>query len=396
MRKYRFSSKAPEPRALCVSHRDIAPVISRCLRYEFEDLIGAMDAVDVIAPADTPAPTSAGTPAQKAVHTVRWLAVKTLRRLMVKLEGTLPFTGLRRRPSGLKHDYELLLITTESIYDLYDIGPCAMWRSLARVSICQIDEIYVKDLPALGDLLKILKRFDHILVGQPGTVEALSAATGRPCHYLAPSTDTLKFCPYPTAPERVIDFYAMGSCPPETHKALLRMAEAGDWFYLYNTASNCPVSYADHRSHVAELIKRSRFFLANAARWHDPERTGGQQVLGFRFFEGSAAGTVLIGDAPFSDETFKALFDWPDAVIPLPCNSGDVAEVIAELDADPSRLERASKNNVANSLRRHDHVHRWGQVLAIAGLKETSAMENRRRELEEAAASIDCTIPVTR
>src|SRR4051812_23541835 len=120
MRKYRFSSKAPEPRALCVSHRDIAPVISRCLRYEFEDLIGAMDAVDVIAPADTPAPTSAGTPAQKAVHTVRWLAVKTLRRLMVKLEGTLPFTGLRRRPSGLKHDYELLLITTESIYDLYD------------------------------------------------------------------------------------------------------------------------------------------------------------------------------------------------------------------------------------------------------------------------------------
>jgi hypothetical protein len=53
MRKYRFSSKAPDPRVLCVSNRDIAPVISRCWRYEFEDLLSAMDAVDVIAPADT-------------------------------------------------------------------------------------------------------------------------------------------------------------------------------------------------------------------------------------------------------------------------------------------------------------------------------------------------------
>ena len=53
MRKYRFSSKAPDPRVLCVSYRDIAPVISRCVQYEFEDLIGAMDAVDVVAPAGT-------------------------------------------------------------------------------------------------------------------------------------------------------------------------------------------------------------------------------------------------------------------------------------------------------------------------------------------------------
>jgi hypothetical protein len=392
MRNYRFSSKAPEPRALCVSHRDIAPVISRCLRYEFEDVIGAVDAVDVIAPADIPAPSNGGTPAQKGIRTLRWLAVKTLRRLLVKLEGMLPVTGLRRRPSGLARNYEVLLVTTESVYDLYDIGPCAMWRSMARVSICHIDEIYAKDLPALGDLLRILKRFDHILVGQPGTVEPLAAATGRPCHYLAPSTDTLKFSPYPAEPERVVDFYVMGSCPPETHKALLRMEEAGDWFYLYDTSSNCPVSYVDHRSHVADLINRSRYFLTNAARWHDPERIGGQQVLGFRFFEGAAGGAVMVGDAP-KCAVFDEYFDWKDAVTPLECNSGDVAEVIAELEADPVRLDRISKTNVANSLRRHDHVHRWGQILSIVGLNETSAMIGRRHELDELAASIERTTP---
>jgi hypothetical protein len=395
MRKYRFSSKAPDPRVLCVSIRDIAPVISRCLRYEFEDLIGAMDAVDVIAPADSPDPEDADTPVQNAIRTLWRLAAKTLRRLSVKLEGMLPLTGLRRLPSGLAHNYELIVVSTQSPLDLYNIGPCAMWRSTARVSMCYIEELYVPDVSALGSLLKILRRFDHILVGVRDTVEPLASATGRPCHYLVPSTDTLKFCPYPGAPKRVIDFYAMGSPPPETHKALLRMADAGEWYYLYDTVGNCRVSsHAEHRSRLADMIKRSRFFLVNGGRWYDPERTGGQQELGLRFFEGAAAGAVLIGDAP-RNPSFNEYFGWQDSVIPLPLNSGDVADVIAELEADPRRLERISKTNVVNSLRRHDHVYRWGQILSIAGLKETRAMEGRRRELEELAASIERTMPET-
>jgi hypothetical protein len=269
-----------------------------------------------------------------------------------------------------------------------------MWRSAARVSMCYIDELYVPDLAALGSLRNILRRFDHILVAQRDTVEPLAAATGRPCHYLAPSTDTLKFCPYPGSPKRVIDFYAMGSsCPPETHKALLRMADAGDRYYVYDTVGNCRVSnHAEHRRRLADMIKRSRFFLVNAGRSHNPERTGGQQELGLRYFEGAAAGAVLIGEAP-RNASFNEYFGWQDSVIPLPFNSADVAEVIAELYADPSRLERISNANVVNSLRRHDHVYRWGQILSIAGLKDTKAMESRRRQLEELAASIERTMP---
>ena len=394
MRKYRFSSKAPDPRVLCVSNRDIAPVISRCGLYEFEDLIGAMDAVDVIAPADTPDPADADNPLQNGIRTLRQLAAKILRRVALKLEGMLPLTGLRRLPSGLARNYELLFVSAQSPLDLYNVGPCEMWRSTARVSMCHIDELYACDVSALGDLLKILKRFDHILVENRDTVEPLASATGRPCHYLAPSTDTLKFCPYPGAPKRVIDFYAMGSSrPPETHKALLRMADARDWYYVYDTVSNCPVSsHAEHRSRLAENIKRARFFLVNTARHNDAERTGGQQELGLRYFEGAAGGAVLIGDAP-PTASFHENFGWQDSVIPLPLDSGDVADVIADLDADPSRLERISKTNVVNSLRRHDHVYRWGQILAIAGLKETTAMDGRRRELGDLAASIERTIP---
>jgi hypothetical protein len=394
MRKFRFSSTVSDPRVLCVSNRDFAPVISRCLRYEFEDIIGEMDAVDVIAPADTPDPDKADTAGQKAIRKLWRLAAKSHRRLDATLEGTLPFTAERRPPTSIARNYELLFVSTQSTNDLYNFSPSAMWRSVAKVSMCYIEELYVPDVSGLGSMLNILKQFDHILVGVRDTVKPLAEATGRPCHYLAPSTDTLKFCPYPRVPKRVIDFYAMGSSrPPETHKALLQMAEAGGWYYVYDTVGNCRVSsHVEHRSRLAEMIKRSRFFLVTNARWYDRARTGGQEELGLRYFEGAAGGAVLVGDAP-RNASFKEHFGWEDSVIPLPTDSGEIANALAELDADPSRLERISKTNVLNSLRRHDHVHRWGQILSVAGLPETEAMQGRRHRLEELATSIERTLP---
>lgn len=393
MRRYRFSSKAPDPRVLCLSYRDVALVVSRCSQYEFEDCVGDLDAVDVVAPAGLIAPEDADTAFQAGLLTLQRLAVKMLRRLKLKLEGTLPVTGLRRLPPGISRDYEMLFVSVEAPGDLYNLAPYSMWRSTSRVSVCFIQELYASDVPKLGGILKILKQFDHIFVACSGTVEALAEAVGRPCHFLAPSMDTLKYCPYPAAPHRVIDFYALGHRPPETHKALLRMADAGDWYYMYDTVANSTVSsHVEHRNRLADIIKRSRFFLVNVASWHKTERTGDQHELGYRFFEGAAAGAVLIGDAPHN-AAFNEYFDWQDSVIPLPFNSGDIGDVIAELEADPSRIERISKTNVVNSLRRHDHVYRWGQILSAAGLNETVAMERRRRELAELAASIERTLP---
>jgi Glycosyl transferases group 1 len=397
MRKIRFSSNVSDPRVLCISNRDFAPVISRCLRYEFEDVIGAIDAVDVIAPSDTPDPDKADTVAQKGKLQLQRLAAKSYRRLDGTLDGTLPFTRDRRPPTSLARDYELLFVSTQSVKDLYNFSPSAMWRSVARVSMCYIEELYVPDVSGLGGLLNVLKRFDHIVVGVRDTVQPLAEATGRPCHYLAPSTDTLKFCPYPRAPKRVIDFYAMGSSrPPELHEALLQMADAGDWYYVYDTVGNCRVtSHVEHRRRLAEMIKRSRFFMVTNARWYDRARTGGQEELGLRYFEGAAGGAVLVGAAP-DNASFKEQFGWQDSVVALPSDASEVAGALAELDADPSRLERISKTNVMNSLRRHDHVHRWGQILSAAGLTETDAMQCRRHRLAELATSIERTLPETR
>lgn len=388
MRTYRFAMKAPDARVLIVSNRDIAPVVSRSGLYEFEDLVGAIDAVDLIAPQETPDPADAGSPARHVVRTLQRLGAKAFRRLSVNLEGKFPLV-LRRPPFGVAKNYEILFVSNQSASDLYNVGPCSMWRSRARVSMCYIDEIYPADVDGLGSLLDVLRRFDHIFVSVRDAVAPLALATGRPCHFLAPSVDTLELCPYPAASERVIDFYAMGKRPPETHKALLRMAEPGDWYYVYDTLTNCPVTTnAEHRRRLAEMLKRTRFFLATAVRHYNPERTGGNQELGLRYFEGAAAGAVLIGDAP-CNESFTQNFGWQDSVIPLEFNSGDIAGVIRELEADPGRIERIRRTNVANSLRRHDHVHRWAEILNIAGLQETPTMRARRLRLDELALSIE-------
>ena len=71
---------------------------------------------------------------QNGIRTLQRLAVKTLSRLRVKLEGMLPVTGLRRLPSSLSRNYEMLFVSVEAPGDLYNLGPCAMWRSTARVS----------------------------------------------------------------------------------------------------------------------------------------------------------------------------------------------------------------------------------------------------------------------
>ncbi|WP_235624154.1 glycosyltransferase family 1 protein [Mycolicibacterium goodii] len=384
-----MSTRAANARVLCLSHRDIAPVISRCGMYEFEDVVGAIDAVDIVAPADAPDPAEADGSVHSAVRTFARLGVKAGRRMQVKLEGATGRGGRRRRPADIGGDYELLFVSAQSPLDIYNLGSMQMWRTTARTSICYVDELYARDIPRMGDLLKILRRFDHLFVSVRATVEPLERATGRPCHFLAPSTDALKFCPYPVEPERVIDFYAMGGSPPETHKALLRIAAASDWYYMYDVVTNCRVrSHEQHRSRLAELIKRSRFFLVTPVRWHDSERTGGEQEMGLRYFEGAAGGAVLIGVAP-ATASFTEYLGWEDSVIPLPLNSGDIAHVIAELEADPGRLDRISKTNVVNSLRRNDHVYRWAQILATAGLEETEAMADRRRQLEDRAASIE-------
>jgi hypothetical protein len=147
----------------------------------------------------------------------------------------------------------------------------------------------------------------------------------------------------------------------------------------------------DHREHrrlLGDLLKRARYFLTYPGKVDASSQTGGQQEIGFRYFEGAAAGAVLVGEAP-ANPWFEKLFGWTDAVIHLPYGSADPAAALSPLESDPARRERIRRRNVLESLRRHDHVYRWAEVLRLAGLAETPAMLDRRHALTELARSLE-------
>ena len=95
----------------------------------------------------------------------------------------------------------------------------------------------------------------------------------------------------------------------------------------------------------------------------------------------------MIGMPP-AGEAFPRYFDWEDAIIKVDFSGKDVLDTIAELDAQPDRLERISRRNVANSLLKHDWVYRWEDMLTPLGLEPSSEMIKRKEYLQQLAQEI--------
>jgi hypothetical protein len=145
---------------------------------------------------------------------------------------------------------------------------------------------------------------------------------------------------------------------------------------------------AEHRQLLSNFVKRSRYFLAYPAKFDRPDETRGQEELGLRQFEGAAGGAVMLGSAP-QCEAYHRNFDWPDAIIPLSSTTpSEVGKLIAELDAQPDRVARIRRDNVANSLLRHDWVYRWRQMLEIIGLPPSEGMMLREADLKHLAGMV--------
>jgi hypothetical protein len=208
---------------------------------------------------------------------------------------------------------------------------------------------------------------------------------------MAPGIDTIQFCPYPNPPVRSIDVYSMGRKSLVTHKALLKMAEGRQIFYIYDTFARMRTSVPkEHRNLLANIAKRSRYFIANAPKIDRQLEINGQCEISYRFLEGAASGTVMIGE-PRGNDAFKEHFDWPDAVIHVPYNTADIAKILEDLDSQPDRLKEIRKNNVVQCLLRHDWLYRWRAILELVGLKPKPALVAREERLKKLAIEIKKT-----
>jgi len=357
-------------RVLVVSLREVRPSVSRCLLYEFEDLICRIDdaVIAVPQPGDVPP---------------RW-RIRMASRLH-RLFGTRSTIPQRRR-CGSNYRYDLLFLPCEGITDLLLIGSLDRWLQSARVRVCYVAEVWRAGILNSPYALSRLRKFDRIFTACHGSVEELRKATGRPCDYLPPAVDAVSFCPFPEPTTRDIDVYNMGRRASELHKARLDCAAKQGLVYLYDEFGGNPkVDAREHRQSLANRLKRTRFLITYSAKLDCPGQTLGQEEVGYRFFEGAAAGAVMVGRQPKS-AVFGELMGWPDAVVELADDPACVGDVLHAIDA--MREERIRRTNVRGALLQHDWVYRWKTVLDAVGLPPLPAVEVRKERLHEMTGSV--------
>jgi len=363
--------------------RRLAYLVGYCAAYEFEDLAAELTGASVAVPEDTPRLQLS----RRSYRAARQITGS--RRLASALCGapSLPVDGT----------YDLFLAQFNHPHELFVLNAVEGWRRRCGFAVCYLGEAWEHLLPVY--LLELLRDFDHVFVGVRGASDCIARITGRPCSYLPMGVDALRFCPCPQAPARTIDVCGLGRRSVVTHAALLDLAQRSGIFYYYDTVRSSPrkglsaqmtFQVSDHREHrllLANLLRRSRYFIVNRAWADEPVRTRGKDEIAARFYEGAAAGAVLLGNPPDTDD-FRAQFSWTDAVVPIPFDAPNVGEVIARLDADPVRTARIRQDNVVHALLEHDWVYRLREVLHWAGLPPGRRLLAREERLARMADEV--------
>jgi hypothetical protein len=359
------------PRICLGTRRVIAPEAFEAPLYEAEDVLSATSDVDLI----EIRPGWGFTVRNKLQRSLLYRGVSPLARSNPGLQSV-----------KLSQDYDIFIAVCQNDWDLLYFNSITGWKDRAKVSVCWLGELWAAEIPESAALMRLLHRFDHVVLNSQGAVEALSEFLGRQCHLVPTAADTLRFTPFPNVPDRSIDVYSMGRRWEGVHRALLGAASEQKLFYLYDSCRDMARAYtfdhAQHRELLASLAKRSKYFMVNPGKMDRPDETHGQVEIGYRYCEGAAAGAVMVGQAADCD-AFRELFPWPDAVLEINPDGSDILQLISHLE--PENVRAISRRNAVDALLRHDWIHRWIQIFQIAGIEPSPGMRARVAHLEDLA-----------
>jgi hypothetical protein len=363
-----------KPRICMPSGRNFKKKTFLCGHYEAQDVLCEIDQVDLVCLDAEPG-------YQFKESWQRRLLYRDVSRKLI-------FQNPGLRKVQLTREYDLFLALCQTHHDFLHVNAIRGWKDHCKTSVCWIDEMWAAEIPQYKYWIHALKQFDHVFVGCKGTVDTLADAIGKPVHWLSGGVDAVRFSPYPNPPARVVDLYSIGRRSEGIHRNLLRMAQEKSMFYLHDTFGGSlsdVYDYKQHRDLFSNVTKRSRYFMVAPGKVDVSDETRGQVEIGHRYYEGAAAGAVMIGQAPNCD-AFGEMFPWPDAVVQVKPDGSDVSEVLTRLDSLPELALAISQRNAAEALLRHDWAYRWKQILHVAGLEPLPAMYAREQRLKQLAA----------
>ena len=382
------SAEPRDSRVLVFSQRELHRASFHAPQYEFEDVLTEIEDVRLLSP--RPA-------AESPTHQMtRHLVNGTKKRVGVPRRSP-PWNRPSMTVTPVTTQHDLFFAVFNDAYQVSYLHRLPGWRQSCRRAVCFLLEAWTNFVDRDADYYRLLRDFDDVYLFTPASAPALRSLGVPAPQFLAAGTDALTFAPWRRPGPRSLDVLSYGRTSPLVHAQLLEMARADEIAYLYDSMSDGVVTdFPQHRLLQASMMKRSSFFIAHRIN-DSPERrrrTGGEESLSTRYFEGAAGGAVMLGTSPPVAE-FDDNFDWPDAVIDLPWDARDVRELLRELAQQPERLALARANAIGNSLLRHDWVHRWETVLSGADMSLLAAARRRQALLAAAAEAVAPGVAVT-
>ncbi|NLA34354.1 MAG: hypothetical protein GX868_01555 [Actinobacteria bacterium] len=207
---------------------------------------------------------------------------------------------------------------------------------------------------------RVLPLFDHVYTCLESGQAALATAAQMPVSVLAQSVDVLNT---PASLSGRTDILSFGRRAEAQHELFLRwVAERGGW-YRFDT-----LPLADgfdiwlHRRSMADSMAFSALTVCNYARFDNTARIGPARVVGTRFWEVVASGSVPIGDAPNEPMWRREFAKLPAHIqLAVECDPDDLTLVdhAVEIGKDP----RVRAEIRAFALEHCDFAHRARQIL---------------------------------
>jgi len=199
-----------------------------------------------------------------------------------------------------------------------------------------------------------------------------------PVHQVSLGVDTTKT--QFGARQRTIDVMAYGRQPAELINALSERFNAPSSPRLIYHTDHMNVSaitdIGAHRRQFWAFTAASKIALAYDVRGSGGTRAFPYSIVGQRWFECLAAGCVVAGLRPQTDETGK-LLGWDKALIDL---SPEVPTAIAEIEAllgDAEALREIGERNARETRLRHDWCFRIEDMLAAERIPLSARLAER-------------------
>lgn len=359
-----------------VSVRNIRKRAANCGLFEFEDFLGKIADTTVIS-------VNSEMPTQRKLH-----------RSAVYLTGSKKIAdkfSFFPTFEEISSDTDLVLVVADNPYQLHLLRQLGGWNTTSAKKACVIAELWPPNFSSWRLLKEPFEDYDCVFVGLAEGARMLSERIDVSCAYVPQGVDADVMINTGNPPERVIDFSYPGRRVAALHHQIKGICSENDLFYNFDTALGQELfvdDYKEHRRQYSSLLNRTKYSIALPAKSNVPEQTGGIQEIAYRYFEFTAAGTIVLGAKP-NNQWFENNFNWENAIVPLGDSGSAIAESIKDFENDKAYQLSVSNRNKQQALLQHDWVYRFSTMLGQLGLECTSKMQSRRADLAKKAVSLE-------